>query len=94
MRVDGPLVTPALAVAGAARAMEAAGYDGAFTFEGPHDPFLPLVVAADATQRPRRRACGSWCWPPGHLATWNDRVPLRFEGEHYTRATAGSRRGR
>ena len=31
--------------------MEAAGYDGAFTFEGPHDPFLPLVLAADATER-------------------------------------------
>ena len=31
--------------------MEATGYDGAFTFEGPHDPFLPLVLAADATER-------------------------------------------
>jgi probable F420-dependent oxidoreductase len=52
LRVDGPLVTHALPeVAGAARAMEAAGYDGAFTFEGPHDPFLPLVLAADATER-------------------------------------------
>jgi probable F420-dependent oxidoreductase len=52
MRVDGPLVTPALReVATAARAMEEAGYDGAFTFEGPHDPFLPLVLAADATER-------------------------------------------
>jgi probable F420-dependent oxidoreductase len=50
--VDGPLVTPALPeVAAAAVAMEAAGYDGAFTFEGPHDPFLPLVLAADATER-------------------------------------------
>jgi probable F420-dependent oxidoreductase len=52
LRVDGPLVTPALReVAAAARALEAAGYDGAFTFEGPHDPFLPLVLAADATER-------------------------------------------
>jgi probable F420-dependent oxidoreductase len=50
--VDGPLVTQALPdVPAAARAMEAAGYDGAFTFEGPHDPFLPLVLAADATER-------------------------------------------
>jgi probable F420-dependent oxidoreductase len=50
--VDGPLVTPALAdVPAAARQLEAAGYDGAFTFEGPHDPFLPLVLAADATER-------------------------------------------
>jgi probable F420-dependent oxidoreductase len=51
MRVDGPLVTPALREVGeAARQMEAAGYDGVFTFEGPHDPFLPLVVAAEATE--------------------------------------------
>jgi probable F420-dependent oxidoreductase len=52
MRIDGPLVTPALLeVASVARGMEASGYDGAFTFEGPHDPFLPLVLAADATDR-------------------------------------------
>jgi probable F420-dependent oxidoreductase len=50
--VDGPLVTQALAeVPVAARQLEAGGYDGAFTFEGPHDPFLPLVLAADATER-------------------------------------------
>jgi probable F420-dependent oxidoreductase len=52
MRVDAPLVSQALADApAAAREMEAGGYDGAFTFEGPHDPFLPLVLAADATDR-------------------------------------------
>lgn len=52
MRVDGPLVTQDLAsVPDAARAMEAHGYDGAFTFEGPHDRFLPLVLAADVTER-------------------------------------------
>lgn len=52
MLVDGPLVTASLDEAtGAARAMEASGYDGAYTFEGPHDPFLPLVTAAAATER-------------------------------------------
>ena len=52
MRVDGPLVIPDLrSVAAAARSLEAAGYDGTYTFEGPHDPFLPLVVAAEATER-------------------------------------------
>ncbi|MET0901696.1 MAG: LLM class flavin-dependent oxidoreductase, partial [Acidimicrobiales bacterium] len=52
MRIDGPLIASQLAdVADAARTMEATGYDGAFTFEGPHDPFLPLVLAAEATQR-------------------------------------------
>jgi probable F420-dependent oxidoreductase len=52
MLVDGPLVIPRLAsVAAAAQALEAAGYDGTFTFDGPHDPFLPLVLAAGATER-------------------------------------------
>lgn len=30
--------------------LERRGCDGAFTFEGPHDPFLPLVAAAEATE--------------------------------------------
>jgi len=29
--------------------LEAAGYDGAFTYETSHDPFLPLVAAAERT---------------------------------------------
>ncbi len=140
MRVDGPLVTPALGeVAAAASALEASGYDGAFTFEGPHDPFLPLVLAADATEhlelttavaiafarspltiasqawdlqrlsagrfhlglgsqiRPHieRRFSMPWSAPAARMrelvlairaiwATWQDGVPLRFEGAHYT----------
>lgn len=36
-------------VADEARRLEAAGVDGVFTFEGPHDVFLPLAVAATAT---------------------------------------------
>lgn len=35
----------------AARAAEAAGYDGVMTLENRHDPFLPLGVAATATER-------------------------------------------
>ncbi len=38
-------------VAEAARATEAAGYDGIVTMENQHDPFLPLAVAATATER-------------------------------------------
>lgn len=34
-------------------ALERAGYDGAFSFEAKHDPFLPLAVAAEHTQRLR-----------------------------------------
>ncbi|MGH2897705.1 MAG: TIGR03617 family F420-dependent LLM class oxidoreductase, partial [Solirubrobacteraceae bacterium] len=41
-----------LAKAGeAARALEDAGVDGGFTFEGPHDPFFPLALAARETTR-------------------------------------------
>ena len=34
-----------------ARRLEDLGVDGAFTFEGPHDVFTPLVLAAGATTR-------------------------------------------
>lgn len=38
-------------VAAEAVGLEAAGWDGAFTFDGPHDPFLPVVTAAAHTKR-------------------------------------------
>ena len=31
--------------------LEDLGYDGAYTFEGPHEPFLPLAAAALATKK-------------------------------------------
>ncbi|MCP4904669.1 MAG: LLM class flavin-dependent oxidoreductase, partial [bacterium] len=31
--------------------LEEIGYDGAFSFEAKHDPFLPLVLAAENTER-------------------------------------------
>ena len=31
--------------------LEETGYDGAFTFEAKHDPFVPLAVAAEHTER-------------------------------------------
>lgn len=52
MKVDGALVDADLAsIPARARALEAAGYDGAYTFEGPHDPFFPLLLAAEHTER-------------------------------------------
>jgi probable F420-dependent oxidoreductase len=52
VKVDAPLVTPALsAVPDLAREIEAMGYDGVYTFEGPHDPFFPLALAAEHTER-------------------------------------------
>jgi probable F420-dependent oxidoreductase len=50
MKIDGALLTADLAETGAAaRALEAQGFDGISSFEGPHDPFLPLAVAAEHT---------------------------------------------
>jgi probable F420-dependent oxidoreductase len=51
MKVDSSIVVSNPSEAGpAARRLEAVGYDGGFTFEGPHDPFLPLAVAAEHTE--------------------------------------------
>jgi probable F420-dependent oxidoreductase len=51
MKVDSSIVVSNPSDAGpAARRLEAVGYDGGFTFEGPHDPFLPLAVAAEHTE--------------------------------------------
>ena len=53
MKVDGSLLVDDPADAGpAAKRLEEAGYDGGFSFEGQHDPFLPLAVAAQQTERP------------------------------------------
>jgi len=35
----------------AAKRLEELGFDGGFTFEGRHDPFLPVLAAAATTQR-------------------------------------------
>ncbi|HLG67385.1 MAG TPA: LLM class F420-dependent oxidoreductase [Acidimicrobiales bacterium] len=53
MKVDGgiELAGDAAAVAGAAAQAEDLGYDGVWTTETRHDPFLPLAVAAASTRR-------------------------------------------
>jgi probable F420-dependent oxidoreductase len=52
MKVDGPLMVENPGDAGPiASRLEQAGYDGAFSLEGRHDPFLPLAVAAQQTER-------------------------------------------
>ena len=51
MKVDASIRTsPPTVAAEEAQRIEAEGYDGAFTLEGSHDPFLPLVAAAEATK--------------------------------------------
>jgi probable F420-dependent oxidoreductase len=50
MKVDGKLgAWPARAVIDEARRHEKAGYDGLWSSESAHDPFLPLVLAAEHT---------------------------------------------
>jgi probable F420-dependent oxidoreductase len=51
VRVDGVLVTGLDGAGAAARQLEELGYDGAFSAETSHDPFLPLVLAAEHTER-------------------------------------------
>ena len=52
LKVDGALLAQDLAHAGGeAKHLEELGYDGGFTFEGPHDPFFPLLLAARETSR-------------------------------------------
>jgi probable F420-dependent oxidoreductase len=52
VKIDGALLASELSEAGrAARAYEDQGFDGVLSFEGQHDPFVPLVLAAAATER-------------------------------------------
>lgn len=52
MRVDGSILTTnPLDGASQARALESLGYAGGFTFDGRHDPFLPLLAAASVTDK-------------------------------------------
>lgn len=52
MKLELGLLTRDPAAAGQRAAeIEALGFDGTFSFEGPHGPFQPLVLAAAATER-------------------------------------------
>lgn len=51
MKVDGGMMGNLAEVPERAKALEAAGYDGLMTAETAHDPFLPLALAAEHTER-------------------------------------------
>ena len=54
MKIEAALTTTDLhAVPEHAQRLEALGYDGIYTFEGPHDPFFPLLLAGEHTERLR-----------------------------------------
>ena len=49
LKVDGAVSSQLADVAEAATRLERRGYDGCWTAEINHDPFLPLVLAAEHT---------------------------------------------
>ena len=52
MKIDaGIMINNPLEAGPAFKLVEDVGYDGAYTFEGAHDPFLPLVSAASETNK-------------------------------------------
>ena len=51
MKVDGGISSDLHHAASSAREAEEAGYSGAWTAETSHDPFLPLLLAAEHTSR-------------------------------------------
>src|ERR1035437_1422792 len=50
MKIDGGIGFNPAGVGEAAREVEGGGYDGAWAAETGHDPFLPLAIAAQATE--------------------------------------------
>jgi probable F420-dependent oxidoreductase len=51
LKIDGGIPNKLARVADAAAALEQQGYDGGWTAETSHDPFLPLLLAAEHTSR-------------------------------------------
>ena len=51
MKIDGGIGFSATGIAEAARLAEANGYDGVWTAETSHDPFLPIAIGAAATEK-------------------------------------------
>ena len=51
LKVDGVIGGELAGIPDAAKALEAAGYDGALSAETSHDPLLPLALAAEHTEK-------------------------------------------
>ena len=51
MKIDGGIGFDPTGIAEAARQAEANGYDGVWTAETSHDPFLPIAIGAGATEK-------------------------------------------
>lgn len=71
MKIDAALVSQDLAlIPDEVGQIEALGYDAAFTFEGAHDAFFPLMLAAEHSQRLELATAIAIAFPrsPMHLA--------------------------
>jgi probable F420-dependent oxidoreductase len=71
MKIDATLMAPDLETIGRrARQLEALGYDGLYTAETQHDPFFPLLLAAEHTERIDLATAIAVAFPrsPTHLA--------------------------
>jgi probable F420-dependent oxidoreductase len=51
MKIDGGIGFDPSGIADAAKQAEASGYDGVWTAETAHDPFLPIAIGATVTER-------------------------------------------
>ena len=71
MKIDATLMAADLAeIGGRAKHIEELGYDGLYTAETQHDPFFPLVLAAEHTERIDLATAIAVAFPrsPTHLA--------------------------
>ncbi|MGB3409852.1 MAG: TIGR03617 family F420-dependent LLM class oxidoreductase [Microthrixaceae bacterium] len=68
MLIDALLMAKPHEVSSRAEALAAAGVDGIFTFEGPHDVFLPLTLAADTGCQIYTNVAIAFPRSPMHLA--------------------------
>ena len=71
MKIDATVMTADLETIGPrARRIEAIGYDGLYTAETQHDPFFPLILAAEHTERLELGTAIAVAFPrsPMHLA--------------------------
>ena len=88
MKIDGMLMTPDLGTIGPrARRMEEIGYDGLYTAETKHDPFFPLVLAAEHTERIDLATAIAVAFPrsPMHLAHVGHDIQRVLEGPVHPR---------
>ena len=83
MRIHAILDPNLATVAAAASAAEGVGFDGAWTTETAHDPFLPLAIAAAATTKLTLGTAVAVALPrsPTHLAMLGDDLQRATRGQ-------------